>query len=537
MSKSENSQAIEERANSLSGDAVTQNVLIVDNDPTTARVLLKVLAGRGIRGTVASEEKSMVKAIEKGIWDLVFLGNVSGPKHAAGGVNGKVLQEFKANFPELPVIMLGSQTQRDAFGAPGSETNSVSLAVNAIRAGCVDFVVKPLEESVIERLLETFLPNHNVATMASAQENMACLYQMVGRSPKLAQAIALARKVAATSAAVLITGESGTGKELLAYLIHHESRRKNGAYIRVNCAALSDSLLESELFGHEKGAFTGAYTQRKGRFEGAHGGSLLLDEITETGPRFQSQLLRVLEQQDFERVGGNENIRVNIRVISTTNKDILTAVRRGHFRADLYYRLAGVRISIAPLKERKEDLTELVWHFVNQFAGEGRRRIRKLDPVMMEILNRYDWPGNIRQLRNVVRTSLILGSGETLSLADVSWLLDELQPRCQETSAVFDEAFDWGGQREGEALCANGCRWGAMSVGQARAGNENSRDVIWQRLAGVKLQEIEQYAILATLRKFPGNQTKAAKVLGISDRTLREKIRKYREQGCLQLTG
>ena len=538
---------------------VTQNVLIIDDDPKVAGVLLKLLAGKGIRGTVARERKSGLKFIEDGNWDLVFLGQVAGqPADLMARANLKVLRKIRANWPELPVIMLGPN--------PLSEKDSVSLAVNAVRTGCADFVVKPLEESVIENLLETFLPNHNVTTLASAQENMRCLYQIVGASAKLAETVALARKVAPTSVAVLITGESGTGKELLAYLVHKESRRADGPYIRINCTALSDSLLESELFGHEKGAFTGAYTQRKGRFEGAHGGTLLLDEITETGPRFQGQLLRVLEQQDFERVGGNENIQVNIRVISTTNKDILAEVHRGRFRTDLYYRLAGIRLIVPPLRQRKEDLTALVWHFVNQLAGESRRRITKLDPVIIEIFNKYDWPGNVRQLRNVVRTSLILGSGETLSLADVSWLLDELQPRRQEDFASCEgenEAFGSDRQRMGEILASGpegppaageiGRRWGPVSLepgtqppllsavadkGAAirRTPSGEATDNLWPGLAGVKLQEIEQHAILATLRRFPGNQAKVAKALGISDRTLREKIRKYRERGCLQVS-
>jgi DNA-binding NtrC family response regulator len=224
-----------------------------------------------------------------------------------------------------------------------------------------------------------------------------------------------------------------------------------------------------------------------------------LDEITETPLKFQAKLLRVLEQQDFERVGGNENIRVDIRTISTTNKDLLQEVQQGRFRQDLYYRLNGIRLVISPLRERREDLPDLVWHFVNLYAGEAQRRITKLDPVMMGIFTKYHWPGNIRQLRNVVRTSLILGVGETLSLADVSWLFDELQPLPQENK-----------------LSSGNCQSSISGLG------------------GVPLVQIEQRAILDTLRQTAGNQTKAAKVLGISDRTLRDKIRRYRQEGCLQ---
>ncbi len=369
--------------------------------------------------------------------------------------------------------------------------------------GCCDFLIKPLDSKKIENLLDTFLPNHRVSTVASAYEGTHCLYRIVGRNAKMLQTIDLAARVAATSAPVLITGESGTGKELLSYLIHCKSKRAQGAYIKVNCAALSDSLLESELFGHEKGAFTGAYNQRIGRFEMAHGGTLLLDEITETPIKFQAKLLRVIEQQDFERVGGNENITVDVRIISTTNKDLLQVVQQGRFRQDLYYRLNGIRLVICPLRQRKEDLSELVWYFVNLYAREAQRRITSLDPTMMDIFAKYDWPGNVRQLRNVVRTSLILGTGETLALADVSWLFDELQPVTQER---INDNF-------------SSCQ---------KQSKENPG------LGGVPLEQVERRAILDTLRQTGGNQTKAAKVLGISDRTLRGKIHRYRQESCLQ---
>jgi DNA-binding NtrC family response regulator len=346
-----------------------------------------------------------------------------------------------------------------------------------------------------------------VATTTSAHEGDRCLYQIVGRSPKLVQTVTLAERIAPTSVPVLINGESGTGKELVSLLIHHKSRRSMGPFVHVNCAALSDTLLESELFGHEKGAFTGAYTQRKGRFERAHGGTLLLDEITETPPQFQAKLLRILEQQEFERVGGSENVRINVRIISTSNRDLLHEVQMGRFRQDLYYRLSAARVVVPPLRERREDLTDLVWHFVNLYARETQRRIARLDPAMMNIFTEYPWPGNIRQLRNVVLTSLILGAGPTLSLADVSWLFDELQPLTQQGPTHRDTTA-------------------AIEVPSVPA--EPSR------VGGIPLADLERQAILETLRQTSGNQTKAAKVLGISDRTLREKVRRYRKRECLQ---
>jgi len=477
-------------------DYCTANVLIVDRSPDLPAVILRVLAQRGIRGIVADDCKAAIERIEKDDYQLVFASaDINPRKNVFDQLKPSLglLENIKSLRPEMPVIMVASFDERSS----GNPQLMVEVAVASIRSGFCELLTKPLDTRKLENLLTTYLPNHNVSTFAAADEQMHHLYSIVGASPKLAHTIKLARRIAPTSAPVLISGESGTGKELISYMIHRHSKRANGPYVRVNCAALSESLLESELFGHEKGAFTGAYAQRKGRFEMAHGGTLLLDEITETPPRFQAKLLRVLEQQDFERVGGNDNIRVSVRVISTTNKDLKQQVAQERFRTDLYYRLSGVRIVVAPLRERVEDIYDLTWHFVNLYAPEVNRKITKLDPAMMEIFRKYHWPGNVRQLRNVVRTSMILGGGPVLSLADVSWLFDELQPRPQH------------------------------SIEQSLPAEQLEN----LPLAGVPLAQIERRAIIDTLRQTQGNQTKAAGILGISDRTLRCKIKKYRQEG------
>ena len=484
------------------------NVLIADNDNETARFILEILARKGIRGHLVGEKQGAIDFINKGSCDLVLIGEmirlkVDSSNRLQDGF--ELLEKIRTNRPELPVIMLAEAQRPDTQ----NQQQIIETAVRAVRLGCSYFLIKPLDREKIEVLLDTFLPSHSISTIDSAHEDTHCLYRIVGRSAKLTRTVDLAKRIAPTSAPILISGESGTGKELLAYLIHRKSRRAQGSYIKINCAALSDSLLESELFGHEKGAFTGAYSQRKGRFEMAHGGTLLLDEITETPIRFQAKLLRVLEQQDFERVGGNESVRVDVRIISTTNKDLLKEVQQDRFRRDLYYRLSGVRLVISPLRERKDDLTDLVWYFVNLYAREVQRRITKLDPAMMDIFAKYHWPGNVRQLRNVVRTSLILGVGETLSLADVSWLFDELQPLAQETRSAS----------------LTGCN----------SRDDGQRTMDDTPLGGVPLEQIERLAILDTLRQTGGNQTKAARVLGISDRTLRDRIHRYRREGCLQV--
>ncbi|MHC4635482.1 MAG: sigma-54-dependent transcriptional regulator [Planctomycetota bacterium] len=467
------------------------NVLIVDDDQQSIRILLEILARKNIRGIVTSDRKAAANLLDRNDYNLVL--GVIQPDSPKEGF--KLVHEVKKNSPDLPVIMMYEFQEQKGQNCQ----QILDITVKAINAGCCNFLSKPLNREKFENLLDTFLPNRVVSTADCAREGAQSLYRIVGKSAKLVRVVNLAQKIAPTSAPVLISGESGTGKELISFLIHHRSRRSQGAYIRVNCAALSDSLLESELFGHEKGAFTGAYSQRKGRFEMAHGGTLLLDEITETPPRFQAKLLRILEQQDFERVGGNDSIRVDVRIISTTNKDLLQEVAEGRFRQDLYYRLSGVRLIIPPLRQRSEDLLDLVWHFVNFDARQAQRRITKLDPAMMNIFAEYHWPGNIRQLRNVVLTSLILGTGPVLSLADVSWLFDELQPLTQENHL-------------------------SISNGRTPASG----------LAGLPLAQVERQTILDTLMSTSGNQTKAAKILGISDRTLREKIRRYRQQECLQ---
>jgi DNA-binding NtrC family response regulator len=495
-----------DNVNSRRGEAL--NVLIIDGDPDTSRFMLEILARKGIRGHLVYNKDKAFDFINKENCGLVFINENFCKKTESDNKTGngfELLEKIKTNCPELPVVMIADETPKESQ----DQRSVAEKAVMAIRQGCCDFLIKPLEHKKVESLLDTFLPNHCYFSIASEYDGPRCLYQIVGKSLKLTRIIDLAKKIAPTTTPVLISGESGTGKELIAYLIHHKSKRSQNSYIRINCAALSDSLLESELFGHEKGAFTGAYTQRKGRFEMAHGGTLLLDEITETPIRFQAKLLRVLEQQDFERVGGNESVRVDVRIISTTNKDLLNEVQIGRFRQDLYYRLSAIRLALCPLRERVDDLNDLVWYFVNLYSHEVQRQITELDPGMMEIFSKYDWPGNIRQLRNVVRTALILGAGPTLSIADVSWLFNELQPLQQQN---FNNNL----------LCKSVTKF------------PEKHDQDDFGLGGLPLEDVERQAIFETLRQTGGNKTKAAKVLGISDRTLRDRIHRYRKEGCLQ---
>ncbi len=450
-----------------------RQVLILDGEAEFNRLVLESLAQRGIRGTVAGTERTARRLLGEYVWTLIFY-NPSIEESPSGSAM-ELLCQIRRQFPETPVVAVGRDSSEEAL--------------RAIRSGCADYLVKPICPKRLAAVLDRYLPVYD-ADAWFCFESMERRQVMVGRSRRLEEVLEAAEKAAGSSVSVLLCGESGTGKELLAHFIHSRSRRAEGPFVRVNCAALSETLLESELFGHEKGAFTGALFSHRGRFERADGGTLLLDEITETPPAFQAKLLRVLEEMCFERVGGSESIRVNVRILSTTNQDILRRVREGAFRADLYYRLAGVRLTLPPLRERKEDLPALIWFFVSQYAAETGRQIQGIERETLDLFEQYSWPGNIRQLRNVVRTALILGEGPLLSVTGLPSLMEELAEESAETEERFSEK-------------------------------------------GASLEEVERQAILAALKRAGGNQTQAARELGISDRTLRERIRRYRHQEIL----
>lgn len=454
-------------------EPVRMNVLVVaaKADAETTRLVNEVLVERDVCGLIVGDMDSAAAKVETRQWDLL-MGDL-----AADGDAPALLRKVRQVLPELPVILFG-------------DDDSTHQIKNVLNGECTELLAKPVRPESLKSTLDVLLPTHKVHLAASAEGEDACRrYQIVGKSEKFLQTIRLAEKVAPTSVPVLITGESGTGKELVSYLIHRRSNRSDGPFIHVNCAAISETLLESELFGHEKGAFTGAHERRKGRFERAHGGTLLLDELSETSQRLQAELLRVMEQQNFERLGGSETICVNVRIISTSNRDLSDEVRQGRFRSDLFYRISGVHIHVPPLRERTEDISTLVWHFINLHAREVRRRITGLDEGMMEFFHQYHWPGNVRQLRNIVRAALIFNEGTTLSLEGLPLPINEIR--------------------------------------QTDACHTNT----------LQLQELERQAILEALRRTDRNQVKAARLLGITDRTLREKLRRYRQTDELQTVG
>ena len=383
---------------------------------------------------------------------------------------------------------------------------SVESAVNCMRAGAFDYIIKPFSNSQIEIILkkaEEFNHILNVARFASQAEGTS-EFKLLGNSPPMRNVMKLIEKVGPTQATVLIQGDSGTGKELIASGIHKASLRAQAPFIKVNCAAISETLMESEFFGHEKGAFTGATNRRAGRFELADGGTILLDEISEIKPALQAKLLRVLQEKEFERVGGNKTIKVDVRVISTTNRDLSQCVERGEFREDLYYRLNVFPITNPPLRERKDDIPLLAESFVKRFARKHGVKISGISSDSMKSLLGHKWPGNVRELQNTIERAVILSeNGATLEPAALG-LLEPLKVITDQAELKSQSSSP---ESSGKSL-------------------ENSHNAIV-----LPMEEVEKQHILQALQSTKGNRTRTAELLKISLRTLRNKLRHYREAG------
>ena len=376
----------------------------------------------------------------------------------------QVMQGVRTLMPDTPVIFL------TAYG-------SVPDAVQAIREGACDYLQKPVSFEQLEAAAERFLDPRGVAKVGEG----CVTFEGVGVSSSFRGVIARARRVARTDADVLIEAESGTGKELLARLIHQTSPRADGPFVAVNCSAFPDNLLESELFGHVRGAFTGAHNAKPGKFELADGGTLLLDEIGDLPPPLQPKLLRALQEREIDRLGDTKPVPVNVRVIATTNRSLRAQVDAGHFRADLYYRLHVVPLTIPPLRERREDIVPLAEYFLRKHEPKAQRGMSRITPEFAAQMEVHDWPGNVRELENLVRRALALATGTLLG------------PQCLHADATppRDQASD----------------------GEVRS--------------GVTLQNVERQLLAKTLEATGGNRTRAAALMGISLRTVRNKIREY----------
>src|SRR5574339_210579 len=445
-------------------------ILVADDHDALRRGLALSLATAGHDVDEAANGNAALERIHEGYFDVV----VSDLK--MGGSDGlDVLRTTKTLHPSASVILM------TAFG-------SVTTAVEAMKHGAFDYVQKPFEleemEVKVEKALELKRLRNELDYLRNERQENYDFDRIVGSSESLGRVLGVVKKVAKSNSTVLIRGETGTGKELIAGAIHHNSLRAARNFVKVNCAALQENLLESELFGHEKGAFTGADKQRVGRFEQADGGTLFLDEVGDMSPNTQAKILRVLQEHEFERLGGTRTLRVDVRVITATNRNLPQMVAQGLFREDLYYRLNVVSIDMPPLRERKEDIQALATFFLRRFAGELKKRIDGLSPDAQKLLMRYNWPGNIRELENSIERAVLL--------------------------------------TEGPLLTSNDLRLGELSTSQPSG---DASPVVKIPPTGIALEEIERQAIVEALKMSNWVQKDAAELLAISPRVMNYKIK------------
>ncbi|MBI5367173.1 MAG: sigma-54-dependent Fis family transcriptional regulator [Planctomycetes bacterium] len=449
-------------------------LLIVDDDPHIRQSLLDRLASRGYDVAGAGTVRDAYAAIRRDRPDLVLL-DLSLPD----GDGVALLERLRAEELDVTVVVI------TAFG-------TVERAVAAMKAGAYDFIQKPFEPSLVEETIRRGLERTNLRRENSALRLGRADVEPVIADPRTREVFELAGRAARTGATILLLGESGTGKEVLAREIHRKSPRAAGPFIAVNCVALPEGLLESELFGHEKGAFTGAHARRIGKIEAAHRGTLFLDEIGDIPAPFQAKLLRVLQERTFERVGGNEGIAVDLRVVAATHRDLKARVADGRFREDLYYRLNVVVLPVPPLRERGGDVRELVRYFLEQACREAHRPAPRVAEPALALLEAYPWPGNVRELKNVVERTVALFDGEEVGAADLP-------------QELLDTALAaGGGAGAGAADPAGGGGGAAGSVGVPGLGDFHAR-----------VADYRKRLILEALERAGGNQTRAADALGL----------------------
>jgi len=437
-------------------------VLVVDDEAIIRESLQDWLSDAGYQVLTAEDGPHALGIIEKETPSIAIVDLVM------PGMDGiELLKRVKEISPGIEVIVVTAYA-------------SIPTAIAAMKQGAYDYVEKPFSPERVEMLIKKLLEHKRLIeeniSLHKKLDQRHRFEDIITKSPKMQQVIELIKVVAKSNVTILITGESGTGKELVARAIHSQSYRKDKPFVPVSCAALPESLLESELFGHEKGAFTGAHALRKGKIEFANRGTLFLDEIGEMSANIQVHLLRVLEEREFTRVGGNELIKVDVRVVSATNRDIKEAVASRQFREDLYYRLNIVTIDLPPLRERKEDVPLLAEHFLKKFAAENQKEVSYLSPEVTDFLLQYQWPGNVRELENTIERAVILAQNPEIQLADL----------LQKSSPLVDSAS-----------------------------------------SGRSLKEVERNHIISILNETGTNYTKAARILGISRATIYSKAKAY----------
>lgn len=461
----------------MAKDAV---VLIVDDDDGHLAMLKTVLSGWGYAVEGAEDGSIAVERIRERPFDLVLM---DVRMAVMSGI--EALKEIKEYNPAIPVLIMTAYS-------------SVETAVEALKSGAYDYLTKPLDMDELRHTLVRALDHTRLEVEVRALRQLlpqgAGMPEIIGKSEPMRALSEMVATVAPSEATVLITGESGTGKELVARAIHAMSERKSGPMVTVNCAALSESLLESELFGHEKGAFTGAEKRREGRFMAASKGTLFLDEIGEISQAVQAKLLRAIQEREIQRVGGEKPLLVDVRIIAATNRDLLAEVREGKFREDLYYRLNVVTLHAPPLRERLEDIPLLAQFFISKFAEKNRKLVKGFTPQAMDMLLKAPWPGNVRELENAVERGVILVRGEYVSEKELPLTLS------------------------GDTGCAPDAGDSESSVVAEHNGDN---------LAGLTLEDVERQAIMATLKEAEGNKSEAARRLGVTRATLHKKLKKY----------
>ncbi len=442
-------------------------ILLVDDDQTHRYMLRTMFQEWGWRCAEADDGVTALAAVQKDVYGAVLM-----DVRMARMDGMEAFARIHALQPSLPVVIMTAYS-------------SVDDAVEVMKHGGHDYLTKPLDFDRLRLTLTRALAHQQPPERQQAGlegKSPYPLRSIIGTSPPMGELLEMISFVAPTEATILITGESGTGKELVATALHTNSRRFSGPFVKVNCAALSESLLESELFGHEKGAFTGADRRREGKFVQANGGTLFLDEIGETTPAMQVKLLRVLQEHELQRVGGEETVKVDVRILAATNRDLETEVKAGHFREDLYYRLNVVTMTVPPLRERRGDIPLLTMHFVRKFAEKNHRLVEAVTPECMSLLTAYNWPGNVRELENAIERGVILMRGEQLSEKSLPLAIQNWQKK---EGGVVDGTLP------------------------------------------ASLQEAERLLILQTLKETDGNKSEAARRLGITRKTLHNKLQKY----------
>ena len=445
-----------------------QRILVVDDEQNARNALRSILSEEGYEIAEATNGEEALAALPDFAPDLILC-DVRMPK--MDGLT--LLARAKEQGSDAVFVMM------TAFAA-------VETAVEAMRSGAENYLVKPLNVNAVLVFLEKALEKRGLARETQElRERVRERYRldgMVGDAPELQSVYGVVKQAAITKATVLVLGESGTGKELIAQALHEQSPRKDKPFIKVACAALSETLLESELFGHERGSFTGAAARKEGRFELADGGTLFLDEIGEIPPATQVKLLRVLQQREFERVGGTQTLKVDVRIVAATNRDLAAEVKAGRFREDLYYRLNVVSVTLPPLRRRKGDIPALVSHFVEKYGKAYGKQFVGIAPGMLNVLLAHEWPGNVRELENAIERAVVLAKGSELTADDLPPALCGPRPTVRDAASL---------------------------------------------IPGATMQQIEREAILRTLELVGGSTTKAAELLGISVRKVQYRLKEF----------